>query len=445
MKYIIVYEEIKTQIEDETYVDGERLPSIRELASFYQCSIDTIKRALALLVENHYIYVKDRSGYFVLQKGPLKTNGTDSDWIDFRSKQANLITFPFHDFQLCLKRATETFKNELFEYGESQGSTELIQVLQKWFETQQLYCTHNNLFITTGVQQALFILSHLSFPNNKKTILVEMPSYHLLLDLLKLEHLPFLTISRDQNGIDFDLLEVYFRDNDIKFFYTTPRLSSPLGLSYSEKEKQKLVYLAQKYDVYLVEDDYLADYITQPNNLPLHYYDTSDHVFYLKSFSKIMFPGLRIGACILPKPFIQNFKAYRSLIDIDSSLFSQTALALYIKNGMFDHHIKQTKQQQHECNQAFMATISQKHAPTLFQFNKFNSCKSFLTLPKSISKTRFETNLKKQQVRLDDISRHFVETNNHEQTLYGLELFNLTPQQINLGMKKIQIAYENSL
>lgn len=305
-----------------------------------------------------------------------------------------------------------------------------------------MFIKEENLFITTGIQQALFILSKLTFPIQKETILIELPSYHLMLDLLELEKIPFLTIERNENGLDWELLETYFRDNDIKFFYTTPRISSPLGLSFSEIEKKRLLKLANQYDIYLVEDDYLGDFISTTTNLPLHFYDTNERVIYLKSFSKIMFPGLRIGACLLPSVLREAFIKYRTILEVDSSMFSQAALNLYIKTGMFDEHIKDTRLIQLSRDQAF---INQgKKTSELFDLSLFETGKSFITLPRDVSTSLFENYLQEENIKLEDIGRNVPNNYKCKNKIYTIELLQLTPTQITKGIAAIQNVYQKS-
>ena len=108
-------------------------------------------------------------------------------------------------------------------------------------------------------------------------------------------------------------------------------------------EKQKIVELAKRYDVYIVEDDYMGDF-AKSNDLPLHYYDTTDHVIYLKSFSMTLFPALRLGTLILPQLLTKTFLDYKQMIDYDTNLIMQKALSLYLDNGMFDKNVSYLRQ-----------------------------------------------------------------------------------------------------
>ena len=124
----------------------------------------------------------------------------------------------------------------------------------------------------------------------------------------------------------------------LSFFISMPRFHNPLGSSYSKEQKRAVLKLAKKYDVYIIEDDYLADFEYNLKNDPLFAEDIYEQVIYLKSFSKIMFPGLRIGIAVLPHELIHTFQLFKTSTNIDSSMISQAALNLYLKSGMFTHY-----------------------------------------------------------------------------------------------------------
>lgn len=114
------------------------------------------------------------------------------------------------------------------------------------------------------------------------------------------------------------------------------RYHNPLGISYNTEERKAIAALAAKYDVYIVEDDYMADLGADHLFDPIYAYDQTDHVIYLKSFSKIIFPGLRLGVAVFPEVLLKTFNAYKRYVD--TSMLSQAALDIYIKNGMYERH-----------------------------------------------------------------------------------------------------------
>ena len=147
----------------------------------------------------------------------------------------------------------------MFIYGTPKGLPSLISVVQKQLANYQVFTKEDNIFITSGVQQALAILTSIPFPNEHNMILIEQPSYHLYIEYVETNNIPVIGIKRTHEGIDLNELERIFSTEKIKFFYTTPRFHHPLGTSYSKKEREKIVKLAKKYNVFIVEDDYLAD------------------------------------------------------------------------------------------------------------------------------------------------------------------------------------------
>lgn len=341
-KYQEILTTIVQQIESGKLKRGDKLPSIRQLSSEFSCSKDTVQKALSELKYQKYIYPIPKSGYYVFED-----NHEEELLPEVSSSDYNNMAY--EDFRTCMNEILVGRENYLFNYYHRQeGLEELTQSLQTLFLDQAVYSKKEMIAVTSGTQQALYVLSQMDFPNKKKTILLEQPTYHRMNALVKSQNLPYLTIDRSFGSLDFNVLEELFRQEDIKFFYTIPRLSNPLGLSYSLKEKQLLVELAQKYDVYIVEDDYMADF-DKTSNVSLHYLDTNDKVIYLKSFSATLFPALRLGGLVLPKKLLKNFLAYKSLIDYDTNLIMQKALSLYIDNGMFaknKKHLRQIRSQE---------------------------------------------------------------------------------------------------
>ena len=336
-KYQEILTTIVQKIETGELRRGDRLPSIRQLSSEFNCSKDTVQKALSELKYQKYIYPVPKSGYYVFE------DSHEEETLPELSLSA-YNNIAFEDFRNCMNETLIGRENYLFNYYHQQeGLEELTKSLQTLFLDQAIYSKKENIAVTSGTQQALYILSQMNFPNQKKTILLEQPTYHRMNALVKSQNLPYLTINRGFEGLDFDYLEKLFQQKTIKFFYTIPRLSNPLGLSYSLKEKQTLVDLAHKYDVYIVEDDYMADF-DKTSNLSLHYLDTNDRIIYLKSFSTTLFPALRLGSLILPKKLLKSFLAYKSLIDYDTNLIMQKALSLYIDNGMFAKNKKHLRQ-----------------------------------------------------------------------------------------------------
>lgn len=335
-KYLSILSDMEQKMIEGQYSPGQKLPSVRNAAKSYGCSISSIIRAYAELEKRHAIYSIAQSGYYVVEKpGDLNIN-SDGKLIDFASASPDLKVFPYLDFQHCLNKAIDTYKYNLFTYGESQGLEKLRHTLSSHLAGDQVFAKAERIVVTSGVQQALEILAKMPFSNGNSVILVEQPSYDIYLQFLMTEGISVCGIARTARGINLRELEAKFKGGGIKFFYTMSRYHNPLGTSYSTEERKVIAGLASKYNVYVVEDDYMADLGDERGFDPIYSYNSTSHIIYLKSFSKIIFPGLRLGAAVLPDQLMETFRTYKSYGD--TSLLSQASLEVYINSGMYERH-----------------------------------------------------------------------------------------------------------
>ena len=328
-KYQRIVDKITKDIKDGKLATGQKIPSVRKLAERYHCSKDTAQKALIELKYQKYIYAVPKSGYYVLENAQKEKQDLELPVRDDRHQA-------YEDFRLCVNETLIGRENYLFNYyPQQEGLEDLRRSVQRLMLDSAVYASRDQLVLTSGTQQALYILSQIEFPNQKDRILVEQPTYHRINDLLLAQKIPYETIERTPQGINLQKLEKIFKSGKIKFFYTIPRFHYPLGHSYSRQEKEEILRLAQLYDVYIVEDDYLSDFDSR-RELTFHYLDNSQRVIYIKSFSTSLFPALRITALLLPPQIQKTFIAYKSAVDYDSNLIMQKALSLYIDSLMFE-------------------------------------------------------------------------------------------------------------
>ena len=344
-KYQEVSLQIRQQIEDGIYKKGDRLPSIREMIQRYECNKDTILKALHLLKEESLIYPVEKSGYYVLKNRVPVRNTT-------KIGLPNPLQFPIEDFRKCLNESVMASYEGVSNQRESvRGDRELIEAMVPLLESYGVYAKEAQLSITTGTQQALYILLQLIGTGG---LLLEQPTYSRMNQLVKELEIPYQMIEREQtqDTISLEKLEQIFQSGTIRYFYTISRFHNPLGMSYPDSVKKKIVELAEKYQVYIIEDDYMADY-ERGTATPLHYFDTNERVIYVKSFSSILFSAFKMGIVVLPNAFIKGFEKRKQLLDFDSNLLMQKTLALFIQNGLFEKHRQKMVAHYHEKSQQF--------------------------------------------------------------------------------------------
>lgn len=340
-KYEAVADLIKENIYSGNYKPGEKLPSIKSLSKELAYNADTIVKAYKLLEEKHLIYAVKKSGYYVMKnEDEMSTNKNVIDMLNiYLPDKIN----PYKDFYHCMDKAISIYGKKLFEYSSPKGMPELINVLTKHLMNFQVFTKPENIFITNGSQQALYILGAMSFPGGKSKVLVEQPTYSVMLKILEKAKVPVIGIERTHEGIDLNELEGIFKKGYIKFFYTMPRYQNPTGFSYNNAQKKEIIRLSKKYNVYIVEDDYLVDLELDKKSDSMFTMADKDRIIYIKSFSKTLLPGLRLGMAILPKELHENFIDFKYSIDLNTSILTQGALEVYLKSSMYKFHIKRTR------------------------------------------------------------------------------------------------------
>lgn len=343
MKYSGIVNDIRQEISLGKVLPGAKIPSIRELCSRYKCTKSTVLRAYYELKEQGLVYAIPGSGYYLINN--FTETSTHNTAIDFSGTSLDKSTLPYSEFNPFITQAISKYKEELFTYSDPKGLDQLAEALRKHLQNHQVFSGSERIFVTTGSQQALNLLSKMPFPNAKNNVVIEQPTYHGMIECLKQNQVAAIGISRSFDGLDFDSLERAFRNDNVKFFYTIPRFNNPLGLSYTNDDKKKIIALAEKYNVYIVEDDYLGDLESDPKSTPIFSFDQSDRVIYVKTFSKVLLPSLRIAAAVMPRLLINTFREFKYWSDINTPLISQGALEIYINSGMYNLHVNKIRNQ----------------------------------------------------------------------------------------------------
>ena len=188
-KYQEVSLQIRQQIEDGIYKKGDRLPSIREMIQRYECNKDTILKALHLLKEESLIYPVEKSGYYVLKNRVPVRNTT-------KIGLPNPMQFPIEDFRKCLNESVMASYEGTNSQKESiRGDRELIEAMVPLLESYGVYAKEGQLSITTGTQQALYILLQLIGTGG---LLLEQPTYSRMNQLVKELGIPYQLIELEQ-------------------------------------------------------------------------------------------------------------------------------------------------------------------------------------------------------------------------------------------------------
>ncbi len=335
----IVKTYIMKEIREKRIAEGQRLPGCREISKILSVNKITVIKAYQALEEEHYLYCIPRGGYYVanseLEEAPLLKT------FNFQTVQPDSTLIPYRAFSHAINRSVEEYKKNLFLYEPPTGFTELRETLKERFAKDGIYASVPQIMITNGAQQGIMLALKVIFqaPSEGK-LLVETPTYPAVLDMARSLHIDHMVIPREFTGIDPKKLEQILKSEQIRAFYIIPRYHNPTGYSLSETDKQTIAELCGRYQVTIIEDDYLADLGTNKRSQPLHYYDTKQLTVYIRSFSKTFLPGIRLGAMVVPEALCDSIVREKYISDICTSGFAQGALNIYLKSGMYDKHIQ---------------------------------------------------------------------------------------------------------
>lgn len=350
-KYIQLYRHIKLLIDKGEVEDGQKLPTIRMLSKELKVNNITVVNAYKRLESEGYAFQKMGSGTYAKRKvlGKIFRKEYRETFkklsieelrhsIDFSGESTSSSYFPVEDFKYLINKVLDRDGAEALMYQESLGFRGLRDVINKEFWENSLDV--DDILIVSGAQQGIDIIAK-ALINVNDNVVIEKPTYNGAMMVFNWRRANIFEIDMEEDGVNIDKLQEVLKKNRIKCFYTMSYFQNPTGASYSIEKKKRLLNLAEKYDFYILEDDYLSelifhDEITYNSFKSL---DVNNRVIYVKSFSKIFLPGIRIGYVITPRKFREVIQNSKINTDISTSSLMQRTLALYIENGLWREYM----------------------------------------------------------------------------------------------------------
>ncbi len=354
--YIQLYNNIKNMIEKKEIKEGEKLPSIRNLAKKLEVNNITIVNAYKLLEQEGYIYSVKGSGTYVRNPNynlnvpymedenmELMTGGIlpiSKDSINLATVSPTPEMFPIAQFKQSLIEVLDRDKGNAFLYPEITGYEPFKESICNFLsKNYNINVPKDQILVISGGQQGIDIITKaLISPGD--TVLVENPTYSGAIAAFQSRGAKIIGIPMKKDGMDLEILNRYIQRYSPKFIYMMTNYQSPTTYSYSEDKKRELINLSKKYNIYIIEDDFLTDLNYDENiKLPLKSIDHTDNVIYIKSFSKIFMPGVRMGFMTVPEKLFKDIVKAKHTTDISSSGFLQRAFDLYLRKGYWKEHI----------------------------------------------------------------------------------------------------------
>lgn len=244
---------------------------------------------------------------------------------------------------LATTRVVEESFNDAFQYGLTEGNSDLREQLVDVCRARGISTSADQLLITSGSQQALYLLIR-ALANPGDVFVVERPTYLATLQILSLTDANVQSVGSDADGMKVDELEALLQTTRIKAVYLVPTFGNPSGTTLSAARREKLVSLAAQFDFVIIEDDpYGAISFTEERQKTL--FETAaergDHesVVYTSTFSKILAPGLRVGWIVLPEWMKQKVAIVKQATDLHTNSFTQSLAAAYLTTGRLEPQV----------------------------------------------------------------------------------------------------------
>ncbi len=360
-----VYEQLKALILSGQLPADTKLPPTRKLAVLLGISRITVKAAYDKLTVEGYAVALQGSGTFVANlplpdptlKGQIPSfslwarrtqasfqqtnNQSKKVEIDFGFGRIFPHQFPYDIWRKLLSRYLSTDDTLLERYGSAAGFAPLRQVLADYLlRIRGIHCQPQQIVIVNGVQQAVDIIARL-FIEEGDEVVVESPGYVEAFRLFEAYGARFRPISVDYEGLPVEQLGHY---PGVKLAYVTPANQFPNGGTMPLPRRLELLSWAKSNNAFVLEDDYDSHLRYDGRHVEaLQTLDTDGRIIYLGTFSKVLFPALRLAYVVLPPSLIDSFLRTKWLVDRGSPTLMQAAIADFILEGHFERHLKRLR------------------------------------------------------------------------------------------------------
>jgi len=251
--------------------------------------------------------------------------------------------FPVEEFRRVMSDVLRSAGAKALQYAPPGGTPSLKRYLAKRFSLAGTSVSEEEILITNGSQQGIDLVAKV-FLDPGDTIVIESPVYSGAIALYGLYQVRQIPVEVAEDGMRVELLRELLPRYRPKFVHTTPTFQNPTGSTMPLARRRELLEIAFDHHVPIVEDDFVGELRFEGTVLPsLKALDTKGAVLQLGTFSKVCFPGLRIGWVVAEESLIQRMRVVKQFSDLGASALLQEAIAEFCERGLLDKHLKRMK------------------------------------------------------------------------------------------------------
>ncbi|QNK56862.1 PLP-dependent aminotransferase family protein [Paenibacillus sp. PAMC21692] len=452
-----VYEQLRQRILRSELVEGERLPSSRELASSIGVSRNIVLEVYDRLLAEGYLEIRPQSGTYVAAGShfPTIAQAMSSDvegqsaasiarptpppgMIDFRAAHPAADYFPRAAWGRLAKEICLYAPERAFGYGSPEGASELRSVLARYLlQARGVRCHPEQIVITTGATQALQLVTGLLSRDKRARIAVEDPVTDEMRTIFAYAGAELLPVPVDDTGI---LPEELPAGEAPDFVFVIPSHQFPLGGTLPIQRRIQLIEYAIRSDCLIVEDDYDSEFTYE--GVPVHSMQGLDpeRVIYVGTFSKILSPSLRIGYAVLPIRYVEEYRRLKWFADRHTAMLEQLILARFMEEGYFDRHIRRMRKIYRKRRETLASNL-RKHLPQARILGESAGMHLVVEVPGIRFTEERMARIALEGVHVYAVEHYALVRGRHENRIvmgYG----GLTPQDIADGVERLARAIE---
>jgi GntR family transcriptional regulator/MocR family aminotransferase len=273
--------------------------------------------------------------------------------------QVALDQFPLRIWSNLVARRSRKDDTKSLHYGDPMGSYGLREAIAGYLRTaRSVQCEASQVMIVSGSQQALQISTHALFDPGSR-VWVEEPGYGLARDVLAMAGCSLVAVAVDHEGMD--VAAAIQQSPKAQAALVTPSHQFPLGVTMSASRRLQLLDWARGSGSWIIEDDYDSEYRYESSPIAsLQGLDRDARVVYIGTFSKVLFPSLRLGYLIIPPDLVDRFLIIRRAMDLGPVGLYQAVLEDFIREGHFARHLRRMKALYHERRRALIASLNEE-------------------------------------------------------------------------------------
>lgn len=369
--YLQIENYIKSMIQSDMVVPNGKLPATRELAKLLGVSRNSVITAYEDLEVDGIVYTEKGKGTFISEKKSIDRDIWEVTWdersnnygklaeeldivkheipweknlISFKSISPDGDLFDMDEFKKSFLNRISIEGHKLLNYGYAKGYKPLIDYLLEYMRSKGVETDNKDIIITNGFTEGLeMILTAYTNPGDK--IICENPTHNTSIKIMKVLGLDIVGVNMNEDGIDIGSLEDKLKTRDAKFGYLIPSYHNPTGIVLKGEKRHTVYNLFKKYNIPIIEDGFNEELLYNSTHIsPMAALDKGGSgVVYIGSFSKILFPGIRVGWVLGDKKIIDTLESVKRCKNIHTSFLDQGILYEYLNSGAFEKHVKKVR------------------------------------------------------------------------------------------------------